>query len=88
MADWLAENGFKATHAWYGTVQLSLIGFGASSAPTERLDLALDNGIVLEGYRLPRRSVAAGETLAADAGVAGWYRADCRALESLYAPAG
>ena len=40
-----------------------MIGFGAASAPTERLDLALDNGIVLEGYRLPSRSIAAGETL-------------------------
>jgi mannosyltransferase len=64
MQDWLAENGFKATHQWFGTVQLALIGFSSPSAATERLDLELDNGIVLEGYRLPTRSLKPGETLA------------------------
>jgi mannosyltransferase len=62
--NWLAENGFKATHQWYGSVQLSLVGLESAAAPTERLDLSLDNGIVLEGYRLPSRSIRAGETLA------------------------
>jgi mannosyltransferase len=61
---WLAENGFKATHEWYGSVQLSLVAFGAPSSATERVDLPLDNGIVLEGYRLGNRSVRPGETLA------------------------
>jgi hypothetical protein len=61
---WLAENGFKATHQWFGSVQLALIGFAPPSAPTERLEVELDNGIVLEGYRLPSRSLKPGETLA------------------------
>ncbi len=64
ISTWLAENGFKATHQWYGSVQLSLVGFEAESAATERLDLPLDNGLVLEGYRLPTRTLKAGETLA------------------------
>ena len=62
--NWLAENGFKATHQWYGSVQLALIGFAPPSTSTERLDVELDNGIVLEGYRLPSRSLKPGETLA------------------------
>jgi len=61
---WLAENGFKATHDWYGSVQLSLVAFGAPPSATERIELPLDNGIVLEGYRLGNRSVRAGETVA------------------------
>jgi len=61
---WLAENGFKATHQWYGTVQLSLVGFQSDAGATERLDVPLDNGVVLEGYRLPTRSLKAGESLA------------------------
>ncbi len=61
---WLAENGFKATHTWYGSVQLSLVGFDSATAATEQLNVPLDNGIVLEGYRLPSRSLKAGETLA------------------------
>jgi len=64
ISSWLAENGFKASHDWYGSVQLSLVAFGAPTAATERLDLPLDNGIVLEGYRLGNRSLRAGETLA------------------------
>ncbi len=62
--NWLTENGFKATHQWYGSVQLALIGFAPPNAPTERLDVELDNGIVLEGYRLPSRTLKPGETLA------------------------
>ncbi len=64
MAGWLAENGFQATHAWYGSVQLELIGFGTSNASTEHLNTPLDNGIVLEDYRLGSTSLSPGETLA------------------------
>ncbi len=61
--NWLASNGFKATHQWYGSVQLSLVGFADESASVQPLDVSLDNGIVLEGYRLPLRTLHAGETL-------------------------
>ncbi|HLZ30992.1 MAG TPA: glycosyltransferase family 39 protein [Chloroflexota bacterium] len=64
IATWLAENGFQATHAWYGSVQLALVGFGPSNASTEHIDTQLDNGIVLEAYRLASRSLKPGETLA------------------------
>ncbi|HET6315079.1 MAG TPA: glycosyltransferase family 39 protein, partial [Chloroflexota bacterium] len=64
ISGWLAENGFKATHTWYGSVQLSLVGFDSDTAATEQLNVPLDNGIVLEGYRLPSRSLKAGETIA------------------------
>jgi len=61
---WIAENGYTATHRWYGTVQLALVGFSDFDASTQQLNLPLDNGVVLEGYRLPTRSVRTGETLA------------------------
>ena len=61
---WLAENGFQATHAWYGSVQLALIGLGASNVPTQKVDAALDNGIVLDGYRLASRTLKPGDTVA------------------------
>jgi hypothetical protein len=64
ISGWLAENGFQATHDWYGSVQLALVGFGPATAPTQRVDAPLDNGIVLEGYRLASRSLRPGETLA------------------------
>jgi mannosyltransferase len=64
ISGWLAENGFQATHAWYGSVQLALVGFGAADAPTHKVDAALDNGIVLDGYRLASRTLKPGETLA------------------------
>src|SRR5258708_13032406 len=64
ISSWIAQNGFQASHQWYGSVQLALVGFGPSHAPTQRVDAALDNGIVLEGYRLGSRSLRAGETLA------------------------
>ena len=35
---WLAENGFQATHQWYGSVQLALVGFGAANAPHRTVD--------------------------------------------------
>jgi uncharacterized membrane protein len=64
IATWLAANGFQASHRWYGSVQLALVGFGPADAPTQRLETPLDNGIVLEGYRLASRSLKPGETLA------------------------
>jgi mannosyltransferase len=64
ISTWLAENGFQATHQWYGSVQLALVGFGPSNASTEHTNIPLDNGIVLEGYRLASRSLKRGETLA------------------------
>jgi hypothetical protein len=63
IATWLAANGFQATHQWYGTVQLALVGFGPVNAPTHRVDTPLDNGIVLEGYRLASASLKPGDTL-------------------------
>jgi len=60
---WMAENGFTATHEWYGSVQLALIGF-STSAPTEGMDAALDNGVNLDGYRLSAQSLRPGDTLA------------------------
>jgi hypothetical protein len=63
IATWLAGNGFWSSHAWYGTVQLALISFGAQSAPTQSLDLPLDNGLRLEGYTLGSASLKAGDTL-------------------------
>jgi hypothetical protein len=63
IASWLAENGFQATHKWYGSLQLSLVGF-VSATTTEKVDAALDNGIVLDAFRLGSRTVKPGETLA------------------------
>ncbi|HEX8969008.1 MAG TPA: glycosyltransferase family 39 protein, partial [Chloroflexota bacterium] len=63
IADWLAQNGFQATHAWYGSVQLALVGFAPATASTQKLDVALDNGIVLDGYRIASRTLRPGETL-------------------------
>jgi mannosyltransferase len=63
IAGWLAENGFQATHQWYGSVQLALVGF-VSATTTEKVDAALDNGIVLDAFRLGSRTVKPGETLA------------------------
>ena len=63
IASWLAENGFQATHEWYGSVQLALVGFAPADASTQKVDAALDNGIVLDGYRLASRTVKPGETL-------------------------
>jgi mannosyltransferase len=61
---WFAENGFQATHEWYGSVQLSLIAFGPANVATEKVDAALDNGIVLDAYRLGSRILKPGDTLA------------------------
>jgi mannosyltransferase len=63
VANWLAENGFQATHQWYGSVQLALIGLASSNAPTQRVDAALDNGIVLDAYRIGSRTLRPGDTL-------------------------
>jgi 4-amino-4-deoxy-L-arabinose transferase-like glycosyltransferase len=62
IASWLAENGFQATHKWYGSLQLALVGF-ASTTTTEKVDAAQDNGIVLDAFRLGSRTVKPGETL-------------------------
>jgi len=64
IARWVAENGFQASHQWYGSVQLALVGLGPTNAPTQRVETPLDNGIVLEGYRLAARALKPGETLA------------------------
>ena len=60
--DWLAQNGFQATHQWYGSVQVALIGF-STGAPTEQVNLALDNGVTLDGYRLSSRTLEPGDAL-------------------------
>jgi len=64
IATWLAQNGFQATHAWFGTVQLALISFAPADAPLRPLNLPLDNGIDLQSYRLGSTSLAPGQTLA------------------------
>ena len=64
ISTWLAENGFQATHDWYGSVQLALIGFASPETKTEKVDAALDNGIVLDAYRLGSRTLKPGDTLA------------------------
>jgi mannosyltransferase len=63
IADWLAENGFQATHQWYGSVQLALIGLAPTVASMEKVDAALDNGVVLDGYRIGSRTLRPGDTL-------------------------
>jgi hypothetical protein len=63
IAGWLADNGFQATHQWYGSVQLALVGFAPPTASTQKIDAALDNGIVLDAYRIASRTVRPGETL-------------------------
>jgi mannosyltransferase len=63
IASWLAANGFQASHEWYGSVQLALVSFASSSATTEKLDAALDNGIVLDAYRIGSRTLRPGDTL-------------------------
>jgi mannosyltransferase len=60
---WLMQNGFQASHQWYGTVQVSLIAL-AQPTTTERVDLALNNGIDLEAFRIGSRSLRPGDTLA------------------------
>jgi len=63
IADWLAQNGFQATHEWFGGVQLALIGFPSPDQATQPVDANLDNGIVLDGYRLSSRTLHPGDTL-------------------------
>jgi mannosyltransferase len=63
IATWLAENGFQATHQWYGSVQLALVGFAPASADTQKVDATLDNGIVLDAYRITSWNLKPGETL-------------------------
>jgi hypothetical protein len=63
IADWLATSGFQATHEWYGSVQLELVSFPSASATTQKVDAALDNGIVLDAYRIGSRTLRPGDTL-------------------------
>jgi 4-amino-4-deoxy-L-arabinose transferase-like glycosyltransferase len=63
IASWLAQNGFQATHQWYGSVQLALIGLAATGSATEKVDAAMDNGVVLDGYRIGSRTLRPGDTL-------------------------
>jgi hypothetical protein len=63
IASWLATNGFQATHQWFGSVQLALVGFPAAARTTVKVDAALDNGIVLDVYRIGSRSLQPGGTL-------------------------
>jgi mannosyltransferase len=63
IANWLAENGFQATHQWYGSVQLALIGLAPTGASMQKVDAAMDNGVVLDGYRIGSRTLRPGETL-------------------------
>jgi mannosyltransferase len=63
IASWLADNGYQATHQWYGSVQLALVGFAPGTAATQKVDAALDNGIVLDGFRVAQWALEPGETL-------------------------
>ena len=63
IAGWLATNGFQATHQWFGSVQLALISISAPATQTQTLDAELDNGIVLDGYRIGSRTLRPGDTL-------------------------
>jgi hypothetical protein len=63
IAGWLADNGFQATHQWYGSVQLALVGFAPSDVPTQRIDANLDNGVVLDGFRVASWTLKPGDTL-------------------------
>ncbi len=60
---WLARNGFQASHQWYGTVQLASIAF-AQADQAVAVDLGLDNGVRLQGYRLSGWTAAPGDTVA------------------------
>jgi hypothetical protein len=63
IASWLATNGFQASHQWYGSVQLGLVGFPSAARTTVKVDAALDNGIVLDVYRIGSRTLQPGGTL-------------------------
>jgi hypothetical protein len=63
IATWLAQNGFQAGHAWYGSLQLALVAFASADEATERVDAALDNGVLLEGFRVPAGPLGPGDTL-------------------------
>jgi hypothetical protein len=60
---WLADNGFQATHQWYGSVQLALVGFAPANVTTQKVDAELDNGVVLDGFRVAQWALKPGETL-------------------------
>jgi hypothetical protein len=63
IAGWLADNGFQATHQWFGTLQLAAIALQKADAPAQPIALELDNGIALEAYRLSAHQVHPGDTL-------------------------
>jgi hypothetical protein len=63
ISSWLAANGFQATHDWYGSVQLALVSFPSATATTRKVDAALDNGVVLDAYRIGSRTLRPGDTL-------------------------
>jgi hypothetical protein len=63
ISNWLAENGFQATHEWYGSLQLALISLAPTGAATQKVDAQMDNGIVLDGYRIGSRTLRPGDTL-------------------------
>jgi mannosyltransferase len=63
ISTWLAQNGFQATHQWYGSVQLALIAFAPTAASTQQVNATLDNGIVLDGYSIGSRTLKPGDTL-------------------------
>ena len=63
IATWIARNGFQASHAWYGSLQLALVSFADEQATQTRVDLPLSNGVVLDAYQLPTGPLKPGETL-------------------------
>jgi uncharacterized membrane protein len=63
IATWLAQNGFQASHAWYGTLQLALVSFSSADEPSQQVNLSLDNGVVLVSYRARLSGLQPGDTL-------------------------
>jgi 4-amino-4-deoxy-L-arabinose transferase-like glycosyltransferase len=60
---WLAQNGFEASHQWFGGVQLELITLGNEQAALEPVNATFDNGVTLIGYRLNTRQPRRGDAL-------------------------
>ena len=63
IAGWLADNGFQASHKWYGSVQLAMVSFAPPDVSTQRIDANLDNGVVLDGFRITTWTLKPGDTL-------------------------
>jgi hypothetical protein len=54
--DWLNQNGFRAGHEWVDSLQVITYGAGATdraTAPSRRMQAAVDDQIDLVGYHLP-----------------------------------